>query len=122
VSTDGVFVHSGRYLGSRPAVWLAGIAVNVVILLVGRQWESELAYLAAAATGVACILAVWAIDTLLVREPAVTRPLPRAGLRRLAAVAFAVGVAWALTSIMVWLVPAVEALLATLDQQASGIY
>src|SRR3990172_3188360 len=93
---EGVFPRAGRYLRSRPTVWLAGIAVNAVILLLDR--EGDLAYLAGAA------------------------PPPPPALRRLAAVAFAVGVAWALTSIAVWLVPAVETLMDRLVETAPGVY
>jgi len=117
---DGVFPRAGRYLGSRPTVWLAGIAVNAVILLL--QGERELAYLAAAGTGAAAVLLAWALELLFARERAEADAPPHPALRRLAAVAFAVGVAWALTSIAVWLVPAVEALVDSLAETAPGVY
>src|SRR3972149_5040307 len=91
---DGVFPRAGRYLGSRPTVWLAGIAVNAVILLL--QGERELAYLAAAGTGAAAVLLAWALELLLARGRAEADAPPHPALRRLAAVAFAVGGARAL--------------------------
>ncbi|HBH00724.1 MAG TPA: hypothetical protein VIH11_06585 [Gemmatimonadaceae bacterium] len=117
---EGVFPRAGRYLRSRPTVWLAGIAVNAVILLLDR--EGDLAYLAAAATGATAILVAWALELLVARERAGADTPPHPALRRLAAVAFAVGVAWALTSIAVWLVPAVETLMDRLVETAPGVY
>ena len=119
---EGVFPRAGRYLGSRPAIWLAGAAINAVILIVDRRRDTELAYLAAAATGVAAILVLWTLDSRGPRSGAAESASPRAGLTRLAAVAFAVGIAWALTSIALWLVPAVGTLVANLGQVPEDIY
>ena len=119
---EGVFPRAGRYLGSRPVVWLAGLGVNGVILL-SRRWDDrELTLLAGLAAGIAAVLVVWALDTLAAREPPPAPAEGRHALRRLAAVAFAIGVTWALTSIVVWLVPAVEGLVAGLDETATDIY
>jgi hypothetical protein len=78
--------------------------------------------LLALAAGIAAVLVVWAFDTLAGREPLSAPTEGRHALRRLAAVAFAIGVTWALTSIMVWLVPAVEALVASLEETSTAVY